>query len=48
MTVKELKERLERAFNEDAEVWINTENGELRITGTIGQLNDVFIIETVE
>lgn len=48
MTVKELKAKLDNAINEDAEVIINTENGELKIVGTIGQFENTFWIETVE
>lgn len=47
MTVKELKEKLDNALNEAAEVVINTENGELKIVSTIGHYNDCFWIETV-
>lgn len=47
MTVKELKERLEHAQNENAEVIINTEDGELEIVETIGQYDNYFWIETV-
>lgn len=48
MTVKELKEKLEDAFNENAEILINTENGELQIVDTIGQYENTFWIETVQ
>ena len=48
MTVKELIEKLENASNENAEVVINSDYGELSITDTIGHYNDVFWIETVE
>lgn len=49
MTVKELKERLERAVNENAEVMVNTEHGELPVWCTIGHLlHEPFIIECVE
>ena len=47
MTVKELKEKLENAFNENAEVIINTSDGELGIVETIGHFEEEFIIETV-
>ena len=48
MTVKELKERLENAQNENAEVIINTEDGELAIVDVIGQYDNYFWIDTVE
>lgn len=48
MTVKELKEKLEHALDENAEVLINTENGEFSIVSTIGQYEDAFWIETVK
>lgn len=47
MTVKELKERLENAQNENAEVIINTEDGELAIVDVIGQYDNYFWIDTV-
>lgn len=48
MTVKKLKEKLDNAFNENAEVLINTENGELQIVETIGHFENTFWIETVK
>lgn len=47
MTVKKLIEKLEAAVNPDAEVVINTKDGELQIIDTIGQYEDVFTIDTV-
>ena len=49
MTVKELKEKLEYAANENAEVMVNTEHGELPIVYTIGHYeHGPFIIECVD
>lgn len=48
MTVRELKERLECAFDENAEVVVNTSLGEFTITGTIGNLaEEPFCIDCV-
>lgn len=47
MTVKKLIEKLEAAVNPDAEVVINTKDGELQIIDTLGQYEDVFTIDTV-
>ena len=48
MTVKELKEKLEAALNENAEVIINTENGERPVIDTIGHYDNYFWIDIVE
>ena len=48
MTVKELKEQLDHALNENAEVLINTEHGELKVVDTIGYYEDYYWIETVD
>ena len=47
MTVKKLIEKLEAAVNPDAEVVINTKDGELQIIDTLGQYDDAFYIDTV-
>lgn len=49
MTVKELKEKLENAWDENAEVVVNTEHGELPVVCTIGHyMHEPFVIECVE
>ncbi len=49
MTVKELKERLERAVNPDVMAIINTQDDELEVVDTIGYLwDEPFVIETVQ
>lgn len=47
MTVKELQEKLQAAFNPDTEVIINTMDGEKEITDVIGHLQEAFYIDTV-
>ena len=47
MTVKKLIEELEKYINPEAEVVINTTEGEMQIIDTLGQYDDAFYIDTV-
>ena len=48
MTVAELIDKLQAAFNPDAEVVINTPDGEKEITDVIGHLQEAFYIDTCQ